>query len=81
MGQYRDGGVATDAVAITTSDSTTYDPPLRGLFIGGAGNVNVVTVAGNTVLFTGAIAGSIIPIACTKVMATSTTATTITAFR
>jgi hypothetical protein len=71
---------AQDAVAVTKSDSTVYSPPLCGLFIGGAGNVNVVTVNGSTVLFTGCVAGQILPIAVTKVMSTSTTATNITGF-
>jgi hypothetical protein len=71
---------AFDAVAVTKSDSTVYDPPLAGLFIGGAGNVAVVTEKGNTVTFTGCIAGQILPITCTKVMSTNTTATNINGF-
>ena len=81
MGQLSESGPATGGIAITASDSTTYDPPLRGVFVGGAGNLNVTGVDGVAVLFTGVVAGSIIPIACTQVLSTSTTATNMTGFK
>lgn len=69
-----------NAVAVTKSDAAAFDPPLAGLFIGGAGNVAVKTVSGDIVLFTGVIAGQILPLACRQVRSTNTTATNITGF-
>lgn len=71
---------AEDAVAVTASNTVTFDPPLRGLFVGTGGNVNVVTAAGNTVLIACAN-NAIIPVACQKVLSTSTTASGITGLR
>jgi hypothetical protein len=69
---------AAQAVALTKSDSTVI-PVCRALYIGGAGDVAVVTANGSTVTFSGAVAGSIIPIAVTKLMSTNTTATLVLA--
>jgi hypothetical protein len=68
---------AGDAIAITKSDTTNYDPPLAALYVGGTGDVAVKTAAGNTVVFSAVPAGFIIPIACKQVRSTSTTATLI----
>ena len=73
---------ARDAIAITKSDATSYGLDyLDALYIGGAGNVAVVTAGGTTLTFVGAVAGSIIPVQCQKVMATNTTATSIVGLR
>jgi hypothetical protein len=69
---------AQDAAVVTTSD-TADQGLVRGLFVGGAGNVSLVTAIGNTVVFTGVLAGSILPVRCTKVRSTGTTATNIVA--
>lgn len=68
---------AIDAIAITTSDSTVYSPPLRGIYVGVTGNINVITPNGTTVLFSNVPAGFILPVYCSRVKATSTTATTL----
>jgi len=49
------------------------------LYVGGAGDLNVITSAGDEVVFTGVLAGSFIPVQITRVKATSTTATGIIA--
>lgn len=73
---------AGDAVAITKSDTTTYNPPLAALYIGGAGAVAVRTYpGGTTITFSGATAGSIIPIQCDRVMSANTDATAIVGLR
>ena len=77
---YLPSGLAADAVAVTPSDSTIYTPPLCGLWIGGAGNVTVKGRSGNAVTFTNVPAGTILPMVCQAVMATNTTATSITGF-
>lgn len=61
------------AAAITPSDTTaqTY----RAIYVGGAGNVTVITTGGNTVTFTAPPVGTIIPVEVSYVKATLTTAT------
>ena len=72
-------GIASDAFAITPSDSTVIKA--QALWIGGAGNVAVKTENGTTLTFTGAQAGSIIPVRVSQVLATNTTASAIAGFR
>tara|TARA_R110000851_G_scaffold287513_3_gene441553 strand:- start:21661 stop:21903 length:243 start_codon:yes stop_codon:yes gene_type:complete len=47
------------------------------LYVGGAGDVSVVTTQGNAVVFKGVGAGQILPIRVRRVKATDTTATDI----
>jgi hypothetical protein len=72
------GRVWGDAVAITKSD--TENNAFSGIYVGGAGNVTVVTEEGTTVTFTAPPVGTIIPIRTQKVLA-STTATLLVGFR
>ncbi len=37
-------GPGSKLLAITKSDSTVYDPPLRALWVGGTGNVAILAV-------------------------------------
>lgn len=69
---------ATKLAAVTPSDATIVG--CRGLWVGVAGNVAVIAV-GDTVAVTlvGVSAGQLLPIACSKVMSTNTTATSIVA--
>lgn len=70
-------GPCAFAAAVTKSDSTVLTTT-RALFVGGAGNLSVVMAGdGATVVFTGVIAGTYLPIRVTKVLA-ATTATNIT---
>ena len=71
------GEPAIHAVAVTPSDADELATVSRALYIGGAGNVVVVTYGGDTVTLVGATAGQIIPIRVKQVKATSTTATSI----
>jgi hypothetical protein len=64
---------AADAFAITPSD--TAPNVTRGVYVGGAGNVTVVTLAGSTVTFTAVPVGTVVPIQTKLVKATLTTAT------
>jgi hypothetical protein len=93
MGAYTGKGAlrvdaqATDAVAITKSDTTVLSD-VRGVYVGGAGDVAVITgdawrrqlelgVAAVAVTFTGVPAGSILPVHVAKVMSTNTTASAL----
>jgi hypothetical protein len=67
-----------DAVAITKSD--TESNVFSGIYVGGAGNVTVVTEDGTTVTFTAPPVGTILPIRTQKVTA-ATTATLLVGFK
>ena len=73
------------AAAVTPSDTDNI-PSLSGganngcvLYVGGAGNVRVLTAGSDDVTFTGVNAGTFLPIQVLRVYSTSTTATTILA--
>lgn len=70
---------ADKIVAVTASDSTDLTG-CRGLLVNGAGNlaVRMINDPSTTVTITGVIAGAILPLRVTRVMA-ATTATNITA--
>lgn len=68
---------AHGAVAITPSDSTEI-PVTRSLYVGGTGNINVTMADGQTLIFSSVPVG-ILPIQVTKVLSTSTTASSLIA--
>jgi len=68
---------AHGAIAVVKSDSTTF-PVTRGLYIGGTGDVAVLTADGQTITFS-AVPVGIFPIQVTQVLSTGTTATNIIA--
>lgn len=70
---------ASYAFAVTPSDVTVFDSSTRGLYIGGTGDVAVTMEGGGTVTFVSVLSGSVIPIRCTQVRSTNTTATAIVA--
>ena len=63
---------------VTPSDAAIFSPPFRMLFIGGAGTITVVSMAGNSATYS-VIAGYLLQVAGVRVMATGTTATGIVA--
>jgi hypothetical protein len=69
--------------AITPNDTLAsyVGGPFDAIYVGGAGNIVVVDNDGRNVTFSGATAGSIIPIAGSSVRSTSTTATNLVALR
>ena len=77
MGHYDDPG---DRLRAVTPSNTTDLTGARALFVGGAGNVAVRMVGDpdTTVTLTGVLAGTILPLRVTRVMA-ATSATNITA--
>lgn len=68
---------AGNAQAVTKSDTTTYSG-VRGVYVGGAGDV-AIKFAGNdtAVTFAGVAAGTLLPIQAERVMSTNTDATSI----
>lgn len=71
----RNDGLASDAVAVTPSD--TVENNFHGLYIGVTGDVAVKGIGGVAVTFKAVPAGTILPIVVNRVMATNTTATNI----
>ena len=78
--------------AVTASDTVNLTGPTTGavkgasgdvlsvgIWVGVAGNVVAVRDDDTTVIFTGAIAGVVLPIKCKRVNSTSTTATDMVA--
>lgn len=65
--------------AVTKSDVTVFTFPTRGLYIGGAGDVAVVSPIGSAVTFSAVPAGTLLPIAVVQVLSTGTSATLIIA--
>lgn len=70
----RGSNPASDGFAISTNNSTDFTVQPRGIYVGGAGDVAVI-LGGSTLTFVGVVAGSILPISPTRVMATGTSAT------
>lgn len=70
---------ATKAFDVTKDDDVVYSPPLRGIYIGGAGNLDVELVGnptGQVAHFDNLAVGVIHPLQIRKVLE-STTATLI----
>ena len=66
--------------AVTPSDTHPIKGgPARALYVGGAGNVVALNENGVAVTFVGVPAGAVLPIATSRVNATSTTATNLIA--
>lgn len=63
----------TDGFAITPHDSTNFDRPTRGIYVGTTGNIVVVFNSG-TVTFSNVPAGVILPVRAIRVNSTNTTA-------
>lgn len=69
---------ASHAFNITPSDAANLANNTRYVFVGGAGNLKVDTVGGETLMITGLTAGSVLPLRVKKVYATGgTTATNL----
>lgn len=70
---------ARNAAAVTPNDSTDLATTARALYVGGAGNIVLVTAGGDEVTLTAVPVGSFIPIRTARVKNTNTTATSIVA--
>jgi hypothetical protein len=70
---------AIDGVAVVPSDTVDLTVAPRRLWIGGAGNVHINTLAGNSLTYTAVPAGVYLQVRPSRVFATGTTATNIVA--
>lgn len=72
---------AGSLAAVTPHDTNDIfvNGETRWVWVGGAGNVSVVTHTGQTVAFTGVTAGTLLPIRVRRVRSTGTTATNMVA--
>lgn len=68
-------GPATDALALTPNDAADLPLVGRALYVGGGGDLRLVTSGGSDVLLRGVAGGSVLPVRARRVMATGTTAT------
>lgn len=67
------------AVAVTPSDAVDLPFVTTGLYVGGTGAVAVQLLSGETVIFPGALAGTILPLTIRRVLNTGTAATNLVA--
>ena len=65
---------ADDGFSITPGVSE-FTTTARAIYVGGAGDVELISLKGTTLIFKSVPAGTIIPMRSTHVLATSTTAT------
>lgn len=72
------GAPFTGAASVTPNDSTPLTNAAVALYIGVTGDVAVTTLEGNNVTFTNVAVGWL-PVRCTHVLSTGTTATGIIA--
>lgn len=70
---------ASDAFAVTKSDTTVFQRIPSALYVGAEGDVQVVTEMGSTVLFLAVPAGTTIPLRIKQVMSTNTGASSMVA--
>lgn len=72
-------GPAFNAVAVAPSDTVLMTTVSKRLWVGGAGNVKLMTVGGQTVTYSSVPAGAYLNVRATQVFSTGTTATNIVA--
>lgn len=76
---YSNSDPAKSGGAVTPSDSVDLATLSRALWVGGAGDVKVTLQGGTTVTLSAVPAGSMLPLQCSRVWATGTSATLIIA--
>lgn len=70
-------GSAEWIVAWTPNDGVDLDEYSRAVYVGGNGDLSVLTVDNQVVTFFGVLAGSMLPIRVRRIRSTATTATNI----
>jgi hypothetical protein len=69
--------VFRDGFTISPSDTVNFPTRADGVFVGGAGNVVLITESNRTLTFVGLPAASLIPVSALRVNNTNTTATNL----
>jgi hypothetical protein len=72
-------GPIENGFSVTPSDGSDQPQVSRAIWVGGAGNLSVVTRGGDTITFVGVPSGTLIPIRAKRIRSTGTTATSIVA--
>ena len=67
------------AVAVVPSDTANLAVPAKRLWVGGVGNLTIMTGGGETTVFTAVPAGTLLPVQALRVFSTGTTASLIVA--
>lgn len=70
-------GPAVDGIAITPSDIDELPVPVRAIYVGGEGDITLVTVMGTELTFTSVAAGTWIPVMTKQVLDVGTDATAL----
>lgn len=73
------GGEGYTPAAVTPNDSEDLAVEAKALYVGGAGDISIITPGGDTVLIESIPAGSVLPIRAARVRSTDTDATEILA--
>lgn len=73
--QFTGMGSFQHAEAVTASDTVDLVKISQVIYVGGTGNISLITASGETVLFTGVPAGTQLRVRATRIRATGTTAT------
>lgn len=70
---------AIEGEAVTPSDTVGFTYNARSLYVGTGGTVVLLTLGGTALTFVNVPSGSILPIQCSRVNSTGTTASNIVA--
>ena len=75
-----DAAPAVGGEAVTLSDSVDFiTKPCRALWVGSGGTIKMTTRSGDVITLTNVPSGYLLPIACTRVWSSVTTASSIVA--
>lgn len=82
MSNIYDTAPASELVAVTKSDTTTYSPPLRGVWVGTGGDIAIRTASmAAAVTIANVPDGTLLPVKAIQVMSTNTDASDIVGLR
>lgn len=79
MSSASDPAKGAQAVTLDSDMHTTGRGPVRGLYVGGTGNVSALMSDGSTETFPSVQAGSVLPISFRRINTSGTTATGLVA--
>lgn len=73
------GSAASSGKTAAVVPGTAFASMARGIYVGATGDVSLIDASGATTIFYAAPTGSILPVYCTQVTVTNTTATRMVA--